>query len=122
MTWLELDETASTQDEALHRLTEPDGPDVVFASHQTSGRGRFGRTWHSNRGESLTMSLILRTAADHPRPWLCGMIAAIEAARLLDCRVRWPNDLTLDGRKLGGILTDVKPDQNGRMIPVLRCV
>ncbi|MBS1715050.1 MAG: biotin--[acetyl-CoA-carboxylase] ligase [Armatimonadetes bacterium] len=120
MTWLEIDETPSTQDEAVRLLLDPaDETDVVFARHQTGGKGRFGRTWYSVRGESLAMSLILRGAADHPRPWLFGMHAAVVTAKLVGCRVRWPNDLTWEGRKLGGILTELRPDATGRVVPVV---
>jgi len=120
MNWLELDETSSTQDVASRLLSDPaDSTDVVFAHHQVQGKGRFGRTWHSVRGDSLTMSLILRSAAGHPRPWLCGMAAAVEAAGLLKCQVRWPNDLTVSGRKLGGLLIEMKPSPVGQATPVL---
>jgi len=45
------------------------------------------------------------------------MACACAAAELLDCNIRWPNDLGLNGRKLGGILTDLAPDEHGNMVP-----
>ena len=53
------------------------------------------------------MSLIFRAYANHPRPHLVGMALAIAAAGALHCQLRWPNDLTIQKRKLGGILTEL---------------
>jgi BirA family biotin operon repressor/biotin-[acetyl-CoA-carboxylase] ligase len=120
--WLVLDSVASTQDEAAKRLrgeTRGPLPKLIFAHEQLSGRGRFGREWSSPRGESLSMSLILTEEANHPRPWVLGMAAACAAASVLHCRVQWPNDLYLNGKKLGGILTEIVKDAEGRDVPVL---
>jgi BirA family biotin operon repressor/biotin-[acetyl-CoA-carboxylase] ligase len=117
--WLELDETESTQEAARALLASGEPAGVVFAHHQTRGRGRFERSWHSQRGESLTMSLVFGHYADHPRPWLIGMAVAIAAAGAAHSRLMWPNDLMLDGKKLGGILTELIPDSHGRRIPVV---
>lgn len=65
------------------------------------------------------MSLILPEQAGHPRPWVLGMAAACAAAGVLHCRVRWPNDLLLEGKKLGGILTELLRDRDGREVPVI---
>lgn len=94
-------------------------PAVVIAQHQSSGRGRFGRKWVSRSGESLTMSLVMRAYADHPKPWLVGMGVAIAAGMAVDCRLRWPNDLVIGEKKVGGILTEIFPDALGRRIPVV---
>jgi BirA family biotin operon repressor/biotin-[acetyl-CoA-carboxylase] ligase len=103
--WLVLDESTSTQD--LAKQCVNGSISVVFAHHQTAGRGRFDRTWHSTPGESLTMSMIRRDAKDHFHPWLLGMLTAIVIAEVLDTKVQWPNDLTLAGKKVGGILTEM---------------
>lgn len=80
---------------------------MVFAHHQSNGRGRFGRTWESARGDSLTMSLIFWGELNHPQPWLLGMSVALTAAQTLGCQVQWPNDLVLNSKKLGGVLTEL---------------
>lgn len=49
----------------------------------------------------------MRKCADHPQPWLIGMATAVHLALLLGLRVRWPNDLGLRQKKVGGILTEV---------------
>ncbi|MBS1722262.1 MAG: biotin--[acetyl-CoA-carboxylase] ligase [Armatimonadetes bacterium] len=103
--WVVLDSVDSTQLEAFRRLDVGERPRIVFAHDQVSGKGRFDRTWHSLRGESLTMSLLVYGEEAHPAPWLIGMRVALLAASLVDCGLRWPNDLVSGGRKLGGILT-----------------
>jgi BirA family transcriptional regulator, biotin operon repressor / biotin---[acetyl-CoA-carboxylase] ligase len=117
--WIELQETPSTQEVAADLLRRGEDVGVVFAHDQTAGRGRFGRPWHSRPGDSLTFSLIFRTYADHPRPYLVGMATALAVAGVARCKVRWPNDLVIGDRKLGGILTELLPDEAGRRVPVV---
>ncbi|HTQ10292.1 MAG TPA: biotin--[acetyl-CoA-carboxylase] ligase [Fimbriimonadaceae bacterium] len=116
--WHDFDEVLSTQDLAANALKEGRGG-VFFARNQTLGRGRFGREWISSPGESLTMSMAFLAYADHPRPYLVGMTVAVAAAAVLRCEVAWPNDLVADGGKLGGILTELIPDDQGRRIPIV---
>jgi len=90
-----------------------------FAHEQTAGKGRLGRVWLSKAGDSLTFSLIFRAYADHPKPHLIGMACALAAAGVLRCQLRWPNDLVIGELKLGGILTELLPDESGRLVPVV---
>jgi biotin-[acetyl-CoA-carboxylase] ligase BirA-like protein len=87
---------------------------VVVADHQTAGRGRLGRTWVSEPGANLLLSVVLRAPADPARaPRLCLLWAAA-IAEALDVRVKWPNDLVDDkGRKLGGLLAEL---DGGRVV------
>ncbi len=119
--WQILDEVASTQDVASELLKQSDGevPGVIFAYHQTRGRGRFKREWHSEEGMSLTMSLVFRSYSRHPRPWLIGMAVAIAVADATGSQVRWPNDIHLNGKKLGGILTEVISSERFGKVPVI---
>ena len=117
--WLELDEVASTQTTASQLLAGGDPVGVVFAHHQTGGKGRFGRAWLSQPGESLTMSLIFRGYADHPAPQFIGMAAACAAAAAIKCELQWPNDLVFGAKKVGGILTEILPDESGCRVPVV---
>ncbi|HVL06477.1 MAG TPA: biotin--[acetyl-CoA-carboxylase] ligase [Acidimicrobiales bacterium] len=81
---------------------------VVGADHQTAGRGRRGRTWESRPGASLLVSVILR-----PAPALVTLAAGVAAAEACAAvagaavSLKWPNDLLLDGLKLGGILSEL---------------
>lgn len=116
---LTLDVVASTQDTLSEALRFGSGVTAVLAQHQTQGRGRFERPWHSEAGDSLTLSLAFPAYADHPKPWFIGMAVAAAAAAALHCRVQWPNDLVLDGKKLGGILSEMMLDAEGRRVPVV---
>ncbi len=117
---LVVDTTPSTQGIAAAKLLDPNGcPGAILALEQTEGRGRFDRAWHSEAGSSLTMSLVLPHYADHPKVWFVGMAVAAACAGVIHSQIRWPNDLTLAGKKLGGILTQIYPDRAGRRVPVV---
>lgn len=117
--WLAFDEVESTQVVAAKHLENGDPIGVVYTDNQTSGKGRFGRPWHSNKGDSLTMSLVFREYARHPEPYLIGMAVACAVAATVHCELAWPNDLVFGGNKIGGILTELLPDQNGERVPVV---
>ena len=119
--WLFLDEVGSTQDVVAELLLSggPEIPGAVVAGHQTSGRGRFGRAWSSQRGESLTMSLVFRAYSRHPSPWLIGMAVAVAVAGAIEGQVQWPNDVVLGGKKVGGILTELLPSKSDGKVPVV---
>lgn len=91
---------------------EPEGA-VVLAEEQTAGRGRSGRNWHSERGTGLYVSLLLRPRLSPVQAPLLTMLAglsahaAIEQSTGLSVQLKWPNDLLLNGKKLGGILTEM---------------
>ena len=104
--------TASTQADALAAGAPAQGCALFLAEHQTGGVGRQGRPWHAAAdGASLALSLARRFA--RPMPALAGLslvvgIAVAEALALDSVRLKWPNDLLADGRKLGGILVDLR--------------
>jgi len=81
-------------------------PVLLVAEEQTAGRGRVGKAWHSRRGQSLTFSLALPMA---PASWSgLSLAVGVSLANSLhpDVRLKWPNDLWLHERKLGGILVE----------------
>ncbi len=117
--WAELQSVETTQAAAAQYLRGDEPIGVIFAHEQTAGKGRLGRTWVSKQGDSLTFSLIFRAYADHPKPYLIGMAASLAAAGVLHCQIRWPNDLVIGPLKIGGILTELLPDSNGRLVPVV---
>ena len=107
---LYFQETPSTMDEAARLAGEgaAEGT-VVVAESQTAGRGRQGRSWVSRSG-NLYFSIIFRPAAE-VLP-LLSMLAGVASARSirkvtgLDPRLKWPNDVMLRGKKVGGILLE----------------
>jgi len=97
----------------LAHASEPEGL-AILAHRQTAGRGQFGRVWTAPEG-NLNLSLLLRpgTALREAPQWsLAAGVAAAEALTPLvpDLRLKYPNDLVLDGAKLGGILVDSAAD------------
>jgi BirA family transcriptional regulator, biotin operon repressor / biotin---[acetyl-CoA-carboxylase] ligase len=91
---------------------EPDGA-VVLAEEQTGGRGRAGRNWLSERGNGIYATLLLRPRLAPVHAPLLTMLAGISARSAIQAQtelrvdLKWPNDLLLDGLKVGGILTEM---------------
>ncbi len=77
---------------------------IVIADHQSAGRGRLERRWESPARTALLVSFVL---APNPLLSLAIGVAAAEACGP-EVRLKWPNDLLLEGRKLGGILVENK--------------
>ena len=102
-----LPEIDSTNSELMRRArTGSLDPVLLVAERQTAGRGRMGKAWHSHVGQSLTFSLALPLA---PRHWSgLSLAVGVSLAESLhpDVRLKWPNDLWLNGRKLGGVLVE----------------
>lgn len=98
---------------------------VVCAEHQYTGRGRRGRPWHSVVGGSLTFSLLWRF--DTGLQSLAGLSLAVglAIARAVSrhgrhpARLKWPNDILVDYRKLAGILVEVQGDMHGAALAVV---
>lgn len=101
-------QTGSTNADA--RQLDLDGA-VVVALEQTAGRGRLGRTWVSAPGDGLTFSIRRELAgpADRAIGWV-PLLAGVAVAQAISARVKWPNDLLLDGGKVGGILSERTDD------------
>jgi BirA family biotin operon repressor/biotin-[acetyl-CoA-carboxylase] ligase len=116
------EETASTND-LLWQLSKQNAArhgTVVMAETQTAGRGRLGRLWQSRPNLGLWTSLYFQ--ADWPMAWATRftILAAAATARAiretcaLPVSIKWPNDITFQGRKLAGILTEASP-RDGRL-------
>src|SRR6195256_6914228 len=86
---------------------------VVLAEEQTAGRGRAGRAWASERAAGIYVTLLLRPKLAPVQAPLLTMMAglsahtAIQAQTGLAVDLKWPNDLLVDGKKVGGILTEM---------------
>ena len=109
-----LDSVSSTLDVA-HALGAEQAPagTLVLADTQTAGRGRGGHQWSSPAGRGLWLTLLERPA-DVGALQVLAIRLGTRAARVLDrfapdvVRLKWPNDLMLEGRKLGGILVEAR--------------
>ena len=98
-----------------HGRNVPEGT-VIIAESQTAGRGRLGRSWHSEREAGLYFSIVLFPKAPPslaPLFTLAAAVAmhnAIERYTGLDIDIKWPNDLLVTGKKLCGILSEIQAE------------
>jgi BirA family biotin operon repressor/biotin-[acetyl-CoA-carboxylase] ligase len=89
---------------------------IVCADAQTGGRGRFDRRWESPPGVNLYLSLLLRPPVDPRRAPQFTLVAAVALAKAVEevakipARLKWPNDLYLEGKKAAGILAEMSTD------------
>lgn len=110
--------TSSTNDVAAE-YAKNKGTDglVVFAEQQSAGRGRAGAKWHSGRSQSILCSIVLSGTTLNPE--LLSLTCAVAVAEAIgklansQARIKWPNDIILNGKKVGGILLESKATQAG---------
>ena len=108
----------STNTEAWELVEEgSDHGTIVITENQTNGKGQKNKTWGMVPGKSLVFSLILTKnyPIDHSGLiCLSVSLALIESLnkRGLDAQLKWPNDLLIDGKKIGGILCETKIEKN----------
>jgi BirA family biotin operon repressor/biotin-[acetyl-CoA-carboxylase] ligase len=112
-----LDETDSTNDEAARQLgAGRPTPFAILARRQTHGRGRFGRTWHSDATNNFYASFAFRPRVAPDRMQTFTLWMGLNVCELLDRflgitpGIKWPNDILFDGRKAGGMLTEARVD------------
>ncbi|MDJ0498393.1 MAG: biotin--[acetyl-CoA-carboxylase] ligase [Acidimicrobiia bacterium] len=102
------DEVSSTQDVAISALAEHTSAVVIVANRQTAGRGRFGNEWwQAPRGIAASLAFSNETLeVDATFGLTVGLAvrAAIKSVTNLDVRLKWPNDVTTEAGKVGGIL------------------
>lgn len=110
-------ETSSTNEVALRLAGDgvAEGA-VVFAEHQSRGRGRLGRAWFGSAGKSVLMSLLLRPALRPPEAARLTILGAAATARAVEkltavrTSIKWPNDVIVGEEKLAGILTEMRAE------------
>jgi len=112
-------EIGSTNDEAFRLGMEgaPEGT-VVVANSQSAGKGRLQRSWFSPPSSNIYTSVILRpefNPADAPRITIMAGLAAAQSIETYcprKARIKWPNDVLIDGKKVCGILTQMQTDED----------
>ena len=115
-----VEEVGSTSDELKQRAAAGAGECALLARRQTCGRGRLGRSWGAVDGNLLLSVLLRPTAPFQPGPW--SLLAAVAVAEALEAvlppgapqraplRLKWPNDVLLNGAKVAGILLEAGLD------------
>jgi len=113
-----LEQTGSTNDAILRSATPtPKEGLVLFAEHQTAGRGQRGNRWESAAGKGLWLSILLRPKIDitnSPRLTVWAAEAVSKAIRhefSLETTIKLPNDIQIDGRKVAGVLVEMRAQE-----------
>lgn len=113
---LAFESCPSTNDAAFELLTNEGSAahgTVIFADHQTAGRGSRGRVWRSRPGLGILCSIALRASPAPPAPALVAGAAAAVRAAIFDtlqirASIKWPNDILIDNKKVCGILAEAR--------------
>jgi BirA family biotin operon repressor/biotin-[acetyl-CoA-carboxylase] ligase len=111
------DETASTQADALAAGVPGRGCAVFLADRQSAGQGRRGRRWISPPGAAIACSVSRRFQREAPAMAGLSLAVGVALAEALHelglgaLRLKWPNDLVVEGRKLGGILVNLRAER-----------
>jgi len=116
-----LDQTGSTNDAVL-QIATPDSKEglVLFAEHQTAGRGQRGNRWESAAAKGLWFSVLLRPVIEINRSPLLTAWAAeaisetIENEFSLKTTIKLPNDVQIEGRKVAGVLVEMRAHEKAR--------
>lgn len=120
-------ETVTSTNDVARALVDDDDGDgsVVLTEYQSAGRGRLGRSWHAPRGASVLMSVLLTARGyDLSSPQLalvCGVAlcdAIIDEIGMPPC-IKWPNDIILSDKKVGGILVEAIERKDGEIAHIV---
>ena len=111
-------ETIGSTNNEAKRLGEQGMPHgtLVLAEQQESGKGRRGRGWVTLRGSAIAMSLLLRPQLPPPCASMVTLVMGIAVAEAcreccgVDAKIKWPNDVVVDGKKICGILTEMSSE------------
>lgn len=112
-----FDSVASTMNEALKLgITGAQEGTLILAETQTKGKGRLGRIWFSPKYKGIYMSLILRPKIPPSEASILTLLSAVSVCEAvkkictLDAQIKWPNDILIHNKKLGGILTELSAE------------
>ena len=115
---LVFNSTSSTNDIAAEYAKNKNNDGlVIFAEEQTAGRGRAGSKWQSEPRDSILCSIVLTGCTLNPE--LLSLVCAVAVADAIgkiggaEAKIKWPNDIILNGKKVAGILLESKPGNTG---------
>jgi BirA family biotin operon repressor/biotin-[acetyl-CoA-carboxylase] ligase len=114
-----FESVASTMNVAMNLGLEgaPEGA-LVLAESQTKGKGRLGRSWLSPKHKGIYLSLILRPKISPEQASILTLLAAVSICEAIkkitgiDTYIKWPNDILIGNKKLGGILTELSAEMD----------
>ena len=122
-----LEEIDSTNNE-VRRMAEQGAPEgtLVVAEIQTAGKGRRGRRWDSPKGSGIWHSFLLRPEFAPEHASMLTLLAAMAVRKSvsnvtgLECLIKWPNDIVVNGKKVCGILTEMSTEEDAIRYVVVR--
>lgn len=114
--------TGSTNADAMALAAEAGGPMVVTTEYQSAGRGRRGRQWQSPFAANLYLSVLYQLSGGFSSLGGLSLAAGVAVSRALadtapalELGLKWPNDLLVDGAKLGGVLIELAGEMEGQV-------
>jgi BirA family biotin operon repressor/biotin-[acetyl-CoA-carboxylase] ligase len=121
-----LEQTGSTSDAVL-QIMERDSTEgmVLFAEHQTAGRGQRGNRWESAAGKGLWFSILLRpmidvTSSPQLTIWVTQAISeVIQTEFMIKPTIKLPNDVQIDGRKVAGVLVEMRAQEGAPHVAIV---
>ena len=121
-----LEQTGSTSDAVL-QIMERDSTEglVLFAEHQTAGRGQRGNRWESAAGKGLWFSILLRpmidvTSSPQLTIWATQAISeVIQTEFVIKPTIKLPNDVQIDGRKVAGVLVEMRAQEGAPHVAIV---
>lgn len=112
-----FDETDSTNNDVRRFMSEGEKQGLlVVADKQTAGKGRRGRTWISPAGANIFMSVGLKPDLSPDKASMLTLVMAMAVCEAtceitkLDCKIKWPNDIVVNGKKICGMLTEMEAE------------
>ena len=112
MELLFLKEVDSTNKYAKENISQIKDATLVYADVQTAGRGRMARSWNFMSGENVYASIVLKPSSElkevysNLTQYLCVVLAEVLEEYNLSPRIKWPNDIQINGKKISGILAE----------------
>lgn len=111
-------ETVGSTNNEASRLAESGAPEgtLVLAEQQNSGKGRRGRTWVTPAGSAIAMSLVVRPDIPPEKASMLTLVTGLAVASACreyckaDAKIKWPNDIVVDGKKICGTLTEMNSE------------
>lgn len=109
---VQLGEVDSTNSYALRNLSSLDDKTIIIAETQTSGRGRFERKWISDVPNNVYLSIVLKPSGENIpysniTQYACLVLTRVFEKYKIDARIKWPNDILVDNKKISGILSEM---------------
>ncbi|MDI6604308.1 MAG: biotin--[acetyl-CoA-carboxylase] ligase [Thermoanaerobacteraceae bacterium] len=114
--YIHLESISSTNDYAKEIASKAENGTILVSEEQTSGRGRLGRKWVSEKGQGLWMSIILKPELTPQSSVKLTQVAAVSVVNAiietieLNASIKWPNDIIINGKKICGILTEMNAE------------